>query len=113
MPDSQTNHTPTPWSLDGVEWIDTEAGGYRFRRLSSWDQTIALVQVDEDDEEQQANAEFIVRACNSHQDLMEALRSIADASDGTEIGTSELRALKNRMGDIARAAIAKAAGRDA
>lgn len=65
----QAQHTPTPWKYDkesnriyakgGADWIYT------------LDEGVAL----ESDEQHEANAAFIVKACNSHGALVAALRS--------------------------------------
>ncbi len=45
-----------------------------------------------------ANAAFIVRACNSHDALLEALRRLLDACDGTAIDeTEEFAAAKSAL----------------
>ena len=74
----KAEHSPTPFKLGGIGDV-TDANGI-------W---IASVMGDHDghkgfptDEEGEANAEFIIRACNAHDDLLEAcqstLRSIND-----------------------------------
>jgi hypothetical protein len=50
--------------------------------------------------ESQANANFIVRACNSHYDLLDALKAVVSVADR-----------KTEEFDAARAAIAKAEGK--
>ena len=59
-------------------------------------------------EEAEANAEYIVRACNSHEELLEALRQI-DNEAGCP--AAEYMPALPRIWEIARAAIAKAKGR--
>lgn len=83
-----SGHTPTPWTFD-------EHGGTFY----VWGPGQAMVTDGDVDEgyvarmrgvgrgatveEQRANAEFIVRACNAHEELLQALREIAavDAED--------------------------------
>jgi hypothetical protein len=102
-----TVHTPTPWKVVSREQYNhskiTISGkdyeGARFQPIASIEagNSNALHLVI-DEQTQQANAAFIVRACNSHADLVAALEFIA-----TDCPTS-LHA--NR----ARAALAKAKG---
>lgn len=83
-------HTPTPWTVDGV-WIES-AGD-----------TIAEVWVD-------ANAAFIVRACNSHDELLAALKAIVGLANETidGAGIHYTFDLRSPLADAARAAIARA-----
>lgn len=85
-------HTPTPWKASGngihkgircvatTDYIDRRSG--------------------EEFKEACANAEFIVRACNAHDDLLAACEAICGVFEGQE--DAPLYVLK------ARAAIAKA-----
>ena len=63
------SHTPVPW----------KASSYPVNRMTQWvihsdDGSIAsLVRSNNAD----ANAEFIVRACNAHEDLLKASKAIA------------------------------------
>ena len=108
-----TGHTPGPWTIydDGGEedssdiimaWIDDEDSGEKY--------DIAAMLLDRPIGERKANAEFIIRACNSHDALLEALEEYDlfsqqndNWSDGDEFDVPEF-VLK------ARAAIAKAKG---
>lgn len=60
-------HTPLPW-LQGKPYVE-EIHSLRKR-------TVAITNANDRrfEPEDEANAEFIVRACNSHYDLLEALR---------------------------------------
>ena len=83
-----TTHTPTPWFATDLRQVRSHVG---FVALTSGsDFNVAI---------EEANAAFIVRACNSHDALVAALRDIADAVYGTD--TPRLRAR-------ARAALAAA-----
>ena len=83
-----TTHTPTPWFATDLRQVRSHVG---FVALTSGsDFNVAI---------EEANAAFIVRACNSHDALVAALRDIADAVYGTD--TARLRAR-------ARAALAAA-----
>ncbi|HEX3747679.1 MAG TPA: hypothetical protein VHW09_27275 [Bryobacteraceae bacterium] len=119
---SATTHTPLPWGYDG-DGFDSVAA-----QLCDTD-GYTIFPVDEDgicdgppvceigycgdDEEAEANAAFIVQACNSHQTLLSALidfvkwtelhnLNMADCIDGVQ---RECPVVLN-----ARAAIAKASG---
>ena len=71
----KAQHTPTPWNLNGRH-IDAEKGNKLIVSLRS-----------EHDAENLANAAFIVRACNSHDALVEALEN-AKAEIISEIDTN-------------------------
>lgn len=74
----QQTHTPGPWTWqhDG-EVID----------IVSEQQTVAML--DDNGCETEANAEFIVRACNCHEELLEACKELANNVSGWD--ESELR----------------------
>lgn len=63
-----STHTPTPWKLDGTMVYDTE-GHY-----------VAKVSV----EEGTANAAYIVRAVNAHEELLRALKHLAARMPNSE-----------------------------
>lgn len=66
-------HTPTPWHVQpigGQRYI--EAQGPKFICDMQADQCENPAEV----EEMQANAEFIVRACNCHEELVQVLESV-------------------------------------
>jgi hypothetical protein len=74
MTTSNTPHTPTPWSACTSELVPDEI-------LVLADETcVASVPIwnDEDDDdfadESRANADFIIRACNAHDDFVGLLR---------------------------------------
>lgn len=98
------DHTPTPWCIpDGedneslvCQQIDGRCGIIIFGtadKFRSWQRRIEYA-------EQNANAAFIVKAVNSHDALVEALRTIADIAEGS--GT--VNSLPN-IAKIARAAL--------
>lgn len=65
-------HTPGPWHYFRASW-----GGYV---VDSPNKNIADIHAYlTSPEEQEANARFIVRACNAHDGLVEALETIAAA----------------------------------
>ena len=59
-------HTPGPWSFNGAATISAES---KFIAVVAIDKRYTLLEIPEV-REQQANAEFIVRACNSHDELV-------------------------------------------
>jgi hypothetical protein len=61
-----TGHTPVPWSIGKRRWITS--GDVDIARIHS------VSKIGEN--EAVANAEFIVRACNSHDALLEALENL-------------------------------------
>jgi hypothetical protein len=105
---SAVKHTPGPWELEGdVEWVMDDAGGHRhliIRAPDGWN--VALVQADEDDEEQVANARLIVAA----PDLLAALRALVWQIDRDDSVVWEDGSPAAAMLLDARAAIAKATG---
>jgi hypothetical protein len=74
-------HTPTPWLIEGgCVYAPNLEGTNRFSLIvhGGW-QTAGVYRTDAD--ELQANAAFIVRACNSHDALVEALRALLNHAD--------------------------------
>lgn len=104
----RTTPTPTPWEIaphsDQDDHIDICAG-YRQtpdgRSRADWIAELAAENVDGGRERNQANAEFIVRACNSHEELVEIARLVVAICDGIE---------PESLVGMARAALAKADG---
>ncbi len=99
-------HTPTPWKVGRDNSLFPMAGGKR-----SW--VIAQMAQCRTDKAGQANAAFIVRACNSHEELVKALEwalLFVEQSDEAEIskwGGESLAHFRKDM-EQARAALAKA-----
>lgn len=110
-----SEHTKLPWRISkeqgGENGIQDKAGRYVcFSALpykieeeqkdgESWRDMMTRLEPKqrERDAAQEANAEFIVRACNSHYELLELLERVVAVSDGTTV-----------WHDDAQAAIAKA-----
>ena len=103
--------TPGPWRADGKRILaDIERGEYRVF-------AIAYLNVLDPNHEAKANAGFIVRACNSHDDLLAALKLLLDQEQNlagecgwcfrSPFGHCERATCP---GVIARAALAKATG---
>ncbi len=73
-------HTPTPWTAE-THTVQDGKGGYKYVRVypsDNYSHEVALVTTKIDSQEDKANAEFIVRACNSHDKLIEALKEASD-----------------------------------
>lgn len=76
--ETKQTHTPTPWKVNG-RWIETdrEEG---IAKVGEWVSPLSL-----------ANATFIVRAVNSHEELLEALRreheKVVDELTGSQHGS--------------------------
>jgi len=104
---STPTHTPGPWVNDeGLHNM------MEFRIYSPTGRVIARLQdfttFREDVEEAEANAAFIVRACNAHEELVKALETLLERANGldqsaTHDGLSNCNAITK-----ARIAIAKA-----
>ena len=62
-------HTQTPWKLDlGLGAPEIVGNGRRIARV--------LYEGGSEDNEVEVNAQFIVRACNSHEELVDALTNL-------------------------------------
>ena len=102
---ADTQHTPVPWSIGKRRWITS--GDVDIARIHS------VSKIGEG--EAVANAEFIVRACNSHDALLEVLETLM-ALEGGEPGSYDDPDTQERADEIwkyARNAIAKAKERGA
>lgn len=66
---NKVEHTPTPYKYElGSGTIRSCKENYWLATIDSWDGAI----------NNQANATFIVKACNSHYELLEALKYITE-----------------------------------
>ena len=109
----ETKHTPLPWraNFKGEARCFIEGPGDDYCSIA----TMARWFPPFDREEQRANSYFIVRACNCHDDLLEACKRNADTFRDT---AQAMRLLKHDAAaeamsiaeDATRAAIAKAKG---
>jgi hypothetical protein len=103
-----TTHTPLPWKVeDNLPGSEGNVWIYAPNAADVWHRTVASVgDMEEIDGEDLANAEFIVHACNSHDDLVTLAELVAadyeDAADWKDA--------KGRMQTLAYAALAKATG---
>ncbi len=93
-------HTPTPWRLEGDCVVSGDDTDYTLvadcERDPVWSPLLGV-------EETEANAQFIVRACNSHDDLLEACQAVS-----TSLGEFTQDDTVDGMLMILEAAIAKA-----
>jgi YD repeat-containing protein len=114
---SDTQHTPVPWSIAGVSVNPHE--GHVIESDSADGRTIAWTcnSLDNNGEEyisqeDIANAEFIIRACNSHDALLAALMQLMEW-EGDEPGSYNDPDTQKRADEVwqdAFDAIAKAKG---
>jgi len=74
------NHTPRPWTISerriGSEYVITAPGAIIGRICS------------------EPNARFVVRACNAHDELLEALRIVAESGRMAQLGPTAFRAIR-------------------
>lgn len=102
----EVKHTPLPWKA--------EAGEGRGARIVGADEKWSALPCGDTDETVIANKAFIVRACNSHYELLDALRRIAahtDADDEESYRCDDREGCLDTVHAIAIAAISKAEGR--
>ena len=131
---ADTQHTPLPWTIDherigppgepvallcdvnpSVRSEIQRAHGYDTGGVIDWPRMAGDTV---DDTENEANADFILRACNSHYDLLDALETLLNILPDSNMGEKamgEIGVTANTMHDIistAEDAIAKAKGGD-
>lgn len=103
---TKTKHTPLPWFI--MDYMDYE----ETKQVAISDETATryIAVLDDNDETDEANAAFIVRACNNHYELLEALENAANVLAG--IATGDLKTIDRDSPALlkARTAIAKAEG---
>lgn len=110
-----SNHTPLPWN---VVTIDQSIGSIEAADGSAVAQTqIRGTLRHPDHDERRANTDFIVRACNSHYELLEALEAqeaaekwIAENDDSDPFFEATYTLMLQGSRLLRRAAIAKATG---
>jgi len=91
------NRTPTPWTVEPVNTLLCEHGdgsfhrdypGYRIR-ASDAQCPQGIASIYNRHSTAKANAAFIVRAVNSHDDLVEALRLLTSAIDLSKLNVKK------------------------
>ena len=100
---ARSAHTPVPYGLYGenviVKDCVKDAVGYKFTRIAD------VIEADD--------AKFIVHACNSHYDMLEALKvardSIASLGSSIHLTAHEKRTVASEL-ELIDAALAKATG---
>lgn len=101
-------HTPTPWTVYNAH-LQNESTGDEFPTITAWDEkgdcsvTVAICSPDADAVYE--NAAFIVRAVNTHEDLLAACRRVVEVDDRVA------STMPSEVVDQCRAALAKAVGR--
>lgn len=80
-------HTPIPWNNSGLGIITAYHPG---KVQIIGDVTTASTT----EEEQEANANFIVRACNNHESLLDACRTALVAATETHDGDTQAERLR-------------------
>ena len=82
MPEQQSKHTPGPWSIENFSPDHLEIGNYEGENCQAICQVLYYGASDAIDE---ANADFIIGACNAHDDLLAALiRMVAENEPAAE-----------------------------
>ena len=113
------SHTPLPWAVSGIRTrceIPSVLNIYsENENIKGWHIAVPYSDITDDEHIQsQADAEFIVRACNNHYQLVEALEWILKIADVNYEQDGKLRhqgarTLK-RIAEKAEAALAAAKG---
>jgi hypothetical protein len=110
-------HTPTPWRVVENDGAYVKASYLARLRIetapeSGRDLCLALVITDTSELNNRANADFIVRAVNSHDDLLEALKAVTETlASWTADHSFDCTAHIDAVLAVANAAISKAEGR--
>lgn len=96
---SKVKHTPLPWNYhnsNNDDYLDIDSAGTRITSIFNVDK------------EAKANAEFIVTACNSHYELLEALKKAESSLESLQEADC-FDKLDRKALNAVTAAIAKAA----
>ena len=105
-------HTATPWIKQYVATQDGKGGTKRFFVCGGSDHSIIVATLKGWDGDDEANAAFIVQAVNAHDELVEALKEIAEGRGRFDF--DHLKHCANtvdNMKDLALKALAKAEGK--
>lgn len=107
-----TKHSPLPWHVEGEHIFDAILARVATLDLSDDDERTVTGQGETPPGTGRANGEMIVRAVNSHADLLEALRPFADLLESPDEWPDDTFECFVDVADIKRAvaAIAKAEG---
>lgn len=99
-------HTPTPWKYGSTKgiYLGTDPDQKRRYAIESPSGNSWILQLDD-----KANAEFIVRAVNAHEDLLEACKALIDCQ-GERVPTA-FNIRYDRAVQMAWAATTKAEGK--
>ena len=84
---TEMKHTPTPWRMARVNYFPSTAG-FEINSGANW---YAFAKIEGD-------AEFIVRAVNSHEELLEALKELVQGHSikGEEAGRKAITKAEGR-----------------
>lgn len=77
-----TQHSPTPWTAHTVIKAEPSMSGVLNIRSGDYNVLAMTPRYGTADE---ANAHFILQACNAHAGLVESLRNLADLCEGREL----------------------------
>ena len=123
---TEAKHTPTPWdmTIKIMEFISREQGGGekvtiwarspKVKRVATLTRVTKLAGgevVETDISEVKANATFIVRAVNSHEELLEAMKGVVVALERDLLIANSKSIDVTAMIENAHTLIAKAEGR--
>lgn len=86
-----STHTPGPWEVS----YSTNFPDQQTIQAVGSDRILALI--DCNDEQDEANAAFIVRACNSHEAMLEALKDCLTSEECTSIRMKDPEKLIRRL----------------
>ena len=107
-----TKHTPTPWVVGGKAKLGAPlAPGETPRIWANDGASIADISIrrkigDGTSQQELVNADYIVRACNAHDELVAALKLLETAARRYAQGLDGSSAYVFKMADNARAALA-------
>lgn len=100
------SHTPTPW-----KWSQPFGEGFAYvddTKHDNIEETGNICTVWSGNNNAEANAAFIVRACNNHDRLVEALANLVISADGLEADNdSEALEVDREFIDYARTILAE------
>lgn len=107
----KTQHTPTPWIVDERVGVTILAQKHINAIGLSWEPEVASCHlgIGLEWDEQEANAEFIVRAVNAHEDLVAACQRVLDVLQDGSIDYDDQTVIED-MHDTLKNALAKAKG---